>query len=62
VLLRMEEVNRVRILEGYEDAKIEIEEAAGLLKLQLPIILLILSKKIIADLASLREGGFYSLL
>jgi hypothetical protein len=62
VLLRMKEVNRLRVLEGYMDAEIEIEEAARLLKLQLSVILLILSKKILEVLASLRERGFYSLL
>jgi hypothetical protein len=58
VLLRMKEVNRLQVLEGYMDARIEIEEAARLLKLQLPVILLILSKKILEVLASLRERGF----
>ena len=32
MLLRMKEVNRLRVLQGYMDGKIEIEEASRILK------------------------------
>jgi hypothetical protein len=32
VLLRMKEVNRLRVLEGYMDGKIDMEEAARILR------------------------------